>query len=653
MTPVTTEPLSTSLLVALATSAVRALAAGGVAGLVLAALRVKTTSVRLFTWTAVLYAALAMPLLERVLPSLTVSTPAFLQDEYGAGQRAVDESTLRPIDGGSIEVNSILRNAAASTSVRPVVSAGFGWRAMRWNVVAVEIYLAIAFFLLVRILVGFWLGRRLRRASRIICETRIIARFASRTRATGLSFTPQAAESEFISVPVTMGVLRPVILLPANWRDWDDAKLDAVIAHEVSHVARRDTLTQRLALLHCAIFWFSPLAWWLNRQLADLMERASDEAALAGGTDRKAYATTLLGFFEALQVAPRRVWWQGVSMATAGRAERQAEERVERILSWKGSVAMSLKKSIAVMVVALAVPVVYVTASAHPAVGSVDGPTSGLMGAELAQVQMATPLPTDSQVSPAPSEVSNGSSSHRSSTYISSNHSSSNHSSSNHSSSNHNFYSYGNDEEQSFVIASGKSDSLTMSGTREDAEHVEELRKKIPGDFIWFRRDEKSYIIRDQGTIDRARAFWAPQEELGKKQEALGKQQEALGKQQEELGKKMEQVQVKVPDMTRELEKLQAELKQMSSGATVEQVGHIQSEIGELQSRIGGVQSQAGEQQSKLGEQMSALGEQQGKLGEQQGELGRQQGELSKQASRQMKQLLDDASKNGTAQLEQ
>jgi hypothetical protein len=644
MTPVATEPLSTSLLVALATSAVRALAPGGVAGLVLAALRVKTTSVRLFTWTAVLYAALAMPLLERVLPSLTVSTPAFLQGEYGAGQRAVDESTLRPIDVGSIDVNSILRNAAASTSVRPAVSAGFGWRAMRWNVVAVEIYLAIAFFLLVRILVGFWLGRRLRRASRIICDTRIIARFASRTRATGLSFTPQAAESEFISVPVTMGVLRPVILLPANWRDWDDAKLDAVIAHEVSHVARRDTLTQRLALLHCAIFWFSPLAWWLNRHLADLMERASDEAALAGGTDRKAYATTLLGFFEALQVAPRRVWWQGVSMATAGRAERQAEERVERILSWKGSVAMSLKKSIAVMVVALAVPVVYVTASAHPAVGGVDRPTSGLMGAELAQVQTATPLPTDSQVSSAPSEVSNGSSSHRSSIYISSNHSSSN----------HNFYSSGNDEEQqSFVIASGKSDSLTMSGTREDAEHVEELRKKIPGDFIWFRRDEKSYIIRDQGTIDRARAFWAPQEELGKKQEALGKQQEALGKQQEELGKKMEQVQVKVPDMTRELEKLQAELKQMSSGATVEQVGHIQSEIGELQSRIGGVQSQAGEQQSKLGEQMSALGEQQGKLGEQQGELGGQQGELSKQASRQMKQLLDDAIKNGAAQLEQ
>jgi bla regulator protein blaR1 len=644
MTPDVVIQLATSLLALLATAAVRVLALAGVAGLALAAFRVKTTSLRLFSWTAVLYAALAMPLLEWMLPSLPISTPAFLQ--YAVERSVANENNENkvspPIAAVAIDFKSIPRRPMTVTSVSPAASGGFDWRTIRWNIVALEIYLAIALFLLARFFVGIVFGRRLRRASQIICESRITARFASRARADGLSFTPQAAESELISAPATMGVLRPVILLPFNWRDWNDAKLDAVIAHEVSHVGRRDTLTQRLSLLHCAIFWFSPLAWWLNRHLADLMEQASDEAALAGGADRKAYAKTLLGFFEALQGVPRRVWWQGVSMADlgragSGRAERRAAERVERILAWKGAVAMSLKKSIAVVVVALAVPVIYVAASAHPADRSFDPLRP--MTVEVAQAQSSTTPPPESQIEPAPKKLPK--------------HNASEHSSSSHSSSNHNFYSYGNDAEQSFVIVTGKSDSLTMSGTGEDAGHVEGLRKKIQGDFIWFRRDEKSYIIRDQGTIDRARAFWAPQEELGKKQEALGKQQEALGKQQEELGKKMEQVQVKVPDMTRELEKLEAELKQMSSGATAEQVGHIQSEIGELQSRIGGVQSQAGEQQSKLGEQMGALGEKQGKLGEQQGELGRQQGELSKQASRQMKQLLDDAIKNGTAQPEQ
>jgi hypothetical protein len=312
-----------------------------------------------------------------------------------------------------------------------------------------------------------------------------------------------------------------------------------------------------------------------------------------------------------LQGTPGRVWWQGVSMAHAGRAE----QRVERILAWKGAVAMSLKKSIAVMVVTLAVPLVYLAASANPASGR-----RSPQGLEIAQAPEQPPVPPASHAAHAPKK-----------------------------SSSHSFRAYRYDDAQRFVIVTGKSDSLTMSGTTEDGMRVEELREKIPGDFIWFRRDGKSYIIRDQATVDRAKGFWAPQEALGQKQEELGKQQEALGKQQEELGTRMEQVHVKVPDMTKEIEGLQAELKQLGSTATLEQVGQIQSEIGNLQGKIGDVQSQAGEQQGKLGEEMGVLGEKQGKLGEEQGELGRQQGELAEQANRQMKQLLDESISKGTA----
>ena len=172
-------------------------------------------------------------------------------------------------------------------------------------------------------------------------------------------------------------MLDATILLPSGWRDWDDAKLDAVVAHEVSHVARRDALTQRLSLLHRAIFWFSPLSWWLDRHLADLAEQASDEAALSCGADSKAYARTLLEFFEALQAAPGRVRWQGVAMAKEG----QAEKRLERILSWKGSVAMHLKKSVALVVVTLAIPAVYLAASVHASNNAAE-PVHGQCDAE-------------------------------------------------------------------------------------------------------------------------------------------------------------------------------------------------------------------------------------------------------------------------------
>ena len=683
---------ATNLLMQLANPAARALALAAAAGLALTAFRVRTTSVRLFTWTAVLYAALAMPLLGRMLPPLPLPAPAFLQSgslrsevmrpSPKAGELVQPAAQVKVRTAHNLAVKTTSSTEftyALSTPAIQAAPSSPAWSLIPWKSVAAGIYLAVAFLLLLRFFVGLAFSRRLMRASQIINDPRMTQRLTARAYAAGLTFIPPAAESEFISVPVTMGALRSTILLPASWREWDNLKIDAVVAHEMSHVARRDAVTQRLSLLHRAIFWFSPLAWWLDRHLADLAEQASDEAALSCGADRQHYARTLLGFFEALHAAPGRVWWQGVSMAKVG----QAEQRLERILTWKGSVAMRLKKSIAVVVITLAVPVVYLAAAARLAAHVVDptGPElaqTQLINVQLAQVRLtqdqtpppapvAVPAPApaprarvDVTPPPTPAIVPRAAvhvyspmaptahlapmapmppAAHYSQSYGSG-------SSYGHGSS----YAYGYDDDQRFIIVSGKSDSLTMSGTGDDAKMVEELKKTIPGDFIWFERSGKSYVIRDQATIDRARAFWAPQEELGKKQEELGKQQEALGKQQEELGEKMEQVRVNVPDMTAELDKLRAELKQLSSGATMDQVGHLQEEIGELQEKIGELQSHAGDQQGKLGEEMGALGEKQGKLGEQQGKLGEQQGKLAEQANRQMKQLLTDSITKGTAQ---
>jgi bla regulator protein blaR1 len=756
---------STSLPAQLANPAARALALGAAAGLGLAAFRVKATSTRLFTWTTVLYAALAMPFLGWMLPPVAINTPAFLEPAL-EGLRASEifkgshplvsaetQSSLVEINESSpsaaserpkntahpgrsrtgashanveVEANQPQRSASLTRTITlksnsPGTTAPLSEMPMApslrtslpWTLIAAAIYLAVAAIFFVRFVIGLVYGRRLVRRAQTIDDPLVIRKLAS-----GLNI--RVAESELISVPVTMGALRPTILLPADWREWNDAKLNAVLAHELSHVARRDPLTQSLSLLHRAVFWFSPLAWFLDRRLADLAEQASDEAALSCGTDRKHYARILLDFFEALHAAPGRVWWQGVSMAKAG----QAEERVERILSWKGSVAMHLKKSIAVVLVSFAIPVVYLVASAHPAqhvpmpgmtLTQDQTPSPAAQPAPAAKAQpSSTPAPaiassdddapepaSSAEPTPAPEPivgVSGGVSGRapvaprapmaapthppnhalapvapeaptaRAYGFYQSDaqakkaeaeaqalamrarvmadrapHASYGNGSS---------YSYGYDDDQRFVIVTGKSDSLTMSGSTADARHVQKLRKSIPGDFIWFQVDEKSYIIRDQATVDRARQLWAPQEELGKKQEELGKQQEALGKQQEELGAKMEKVRVNVPDMTAQLDKLKAELKALGPSATMDQIGKIQEEMGELQEKVGDIQSHAGEQQGKLGEEMGALGEKQGKLGEEQGKLGEQQAELAEKASHEMKLLLEDAVKKGIAQPE-
>ena len=627
---------ATKLLCHIAIPAVRALFLASVAGCALVIFRPKSTSLRLLTWSGVLYAALAMPLLGWMLPTLPIPTPAFLQNAHLVSGDIQPSSEVATTADTSTTIYKA-SDKKLSTPAREKTSSGTSdsrfWSSFSWSTFGIGIYILGAMLLLTRITIGLVFARRLLRSSQLIQEHRLISVLSARAHAYELSWVPAVSESELVAVPVTLGALRPTILLPSGWREWDEAKLDAVVAHELSHVARRDALTQRLSLIHRTIFWFSPLAWWLDRRLTELAEQASDEAALVCGADRNKYARTLLEFFAALQVTPRRVWWQGVAMAKTG----QAEQRLEKILTWRGSVTMQksfgLKKPAAAFAIALAVPVIYLAASAHPV-------------AENLHLQ----VPTATQEQPAPAASNSASANSAPAAHSGRTRTTTSSSSS---SGRSRTYRIGIDDEedQRFVIVSGKSDSFTMSGSSEDARHAEKLKSQLSGDFIWFERDEKSYVIRDQATVERARSLWAPQEELGRQQEELGKQQEALGKQQEELGARMEQVQVKVPDMTAELDKLKAELKALSSQptVTVDRIGEIQSEIGELQSQIGELQSRAGDQQSKIGEEMGALGEKEGKLGEKQGELGNRQAELAKEASRKMKQIFDEAINNGTA----
>ena len=668
---------SSILLAQLVAAAVRTTVLAAGAGLLLSLFRLKATSARLFVWTAVLYAGLSMPILSWLLHPIAVP---LLRIPTAAKSDLTNPATFASVEIPNSDQFANSKGAARSVAITPSAEIAI-WHSLhtersrasswiQWTTLTAAAYLAITVFLLLRIVAGGTFARRLVRSSNPIQDSRILLRLRSRAHAPHSWFVPRVCESSLLSVPVTIGVIAPTILLPSTWHEWDDAKLDSVIIHEISHVTRRDALSQYVSLLYRAIFWFSPLAWWLNRHITELAEEASDEAALAAGAERTGYARTLLGFLQAVKDSPGRIQWQGVSIANAD----QAEKRLEKILAWTGGYPMRLKRSAIAVMIAFAIPAIYMTAAARPishGQSSQDAtstrgqasppptgtPTEPRAPASAPGAPSIPPAPADGGVSnsgPAPAQPSDpvvappmpaapappvspvASQAEDSAKSYESGFS----------------YAYGFGDEQRFVIVSGNSDRFTMSGTSEDARHAERLKKRIPGDFIWFQRDEKSYIIHDQATVDRARQLWAPQEELGRKQAELGKQQEALGKQQQELGARMQQVRVKVPDMTAELDKLKAELQQLGPDASMEQIGKIQARIGELQARFGELQAHAGDDQGKLGTEMGALGEQQGKLGEQQGELGRQQAELAQKASRAMKQLLDDAIRKGLAQPE-
>lgn len=690
--PLTYHPAD--LLVFLAEPALRSLAVASIAALVVALLRGKRAAMRLRIWTGVLYVALAMPLLGALLPGMKVPVPASVwsrarmatppaaSEAPAPAVTKTGSSTLnlerKNAPAGSVSIaahqialgegiansETVSHAAARNPEPTPKASAATSASGLSWSAIALAVYLLGVIVLLTRLVLGIRGSRKLANAAEDIspryfprkdepedCRTSAALDFlSSRSHAVGLQHPPRLKESGALSVPATVGIRRPVILLPAGWRTWTQDKLEAVLAHEISHVARRDALTQFLSLLHRAIFWFSPLAWWLDRQLTELAEQASDEAALAGGADCTLYAETLLGFFAEMKGAPRRIRWRALSMAS-GTAPGRAERRVDRILAWKSVTAM--KKPVALAFIVLAVPVIVLAASVRPFVsyGQIDresepkaeASTPSRLVPEMrpsARVKEdASPqrrllandaiLPSDEREvrqNPEPSRETGAIQAHG---------------------------RYSNGFGPRYVIMHANSGDVSMSGDKEDLQHARRLSEKINGDFVWFERDEKSYVITDPAFLGQVKALFAPQEELEKKQDALGRQQDELGRQQDALGEQMEKVSLKVPDITPELERIHAQLKELqATGATQTQLGSVQTRIGALQAQLGRLQSEAGRQQSVIGRQQSELGRKQSELGGQQAELGRQQAEIARKASGELRRMFDDAITKGIAKPE-
>jgi uncharacterized protein (TIGR03435 family) len=95
--------------------------------------------------------------------------------------------------------------------------------------------------------------------------------------------------------PGVIGIFHSMLLWPNGISEsLGEDQVEAIIAHELAHVSRRDNLTAALAMFCTAIFWFHPLAWWMKARAMDMRERACDEAVILFGNRPEVYASSIL-----------------------------------------------------------------------------------------------------------------------------------------------------------------------------------------------------------------------------------------------------------------------------------------------------------------------------------------------------------------------
>jgi len=242
--------------------AVRGAFVAATTAIVLWIARIRTPALLHAAWASVVVAMLLLPLWALWGPSASV--PVLPQREVDAGVISRPQVAISAASAPQpVAVRS--ERGDSQISVRDSV-----WN---WRWVSLTVYGLIAGALLVRLVSGTVRARTLIRRS---------AQSAGRLT------------NDSCASPVTVGWLRPVVILPEGWEAWSHSKLDAVLAHEHEHVRRRDPLVQWMALLNRALFWFNPLAWWLERRLAALSEEACDDVVLGRGHQPQEYSEYLI-----------------------------------------------------------------------------------------------------------------------------------------------------------------------------------------------------------------------------------------------------------------------------------------------------------------------------------------------------------------------
>jgi bla regulator protein blaR1 len=153
--------------------------------------------------------------------------------------------------------------------------------------------------------------------------------------------------------PGVVGLFRPTLLLPAGIADrLTPRQLEAVLAHEMGHVRRRDNLTAAIHMLVEALFWFHPLVWWIGARLVEERERACDEAVLTLGSEPRDYAEAILNVCKLYAESPLA--------CVSGVTGSNLKKRIEAIMTNRALCNLTLAKKAALAAaaaVALAIPI--------------------------------------------------------------------------------------------------------------------------------------------------------------------------------------------------------------------------------------------------------------------------------------------------------
>ena len=243
-----------------------------------------SAAVRHLVWCVGVVGVLALPLFSILLPAWNLP---LLPASTAAAPARSDAPALPQAMPGADAVEALPANTveAAPPAAEPAAWLPGALAALATGGMMVG---------LLWLAVGFWGVERLGRRAEVVRDPEWLRAAHDEAERLGLRRPVLLLRSRGAVMPATWGLLWPSVVLPAAAAEWPEERRRAVLAHELAHVKRFDCLTQALAQVACALFWWHPAVWYAARRLRVERERACDDLVLRAGARASDYAAHLL-----------------------------------------------------------------------------------------------------------------------------------------------------------------------------------------------------------------------------------------------------------------------------------------------------------------------------------------------------------------------
>jgi beta-lactamase regulating signal transducer with metallopeptidase domain len=334
-----------SILIAIALKSL--LVAGLTLGL-LALMKHRSAAERSWVAHIGLLALIIMALAPLALPSWSIRVPAlFSQPPTFQAPLAAPHATKAVVPHFGAPARVIATNPQPAQPAISAVAAAYAIYA-----VPAAILLLLTALALARLVA-------LQARAEVLVDGHWLTALARAQRRMGFKHGTALLTSNALASPISWGLMRPVILLNSRAVEASD-EAEAIIAHELAHVARMDWVKLLLARIATALFWFNPFVWLLAREAHQLREEAADDAVLAADIPDTDYAQLLVGV--ARHDCPGLLLGaHGVAPSRSSLARRVA--RVLDVKSVRGPVAGSFAIGVFIGAVLVAAPLAALTLS--------------------------------------------------------------------------------------------------------------------------------------------------------------------------------------------------------------------------------------------------------------------------------------------------